>query len=149
MEKKQQQPGETVNRLNELLAKTTLSVSETKEIQQIVLYDVPASPSPPAGVNVASLPTKQRLWREQQREEHREEQQRQKDIDAEEERRQQPEPARVEFGCPNPMCFCKECTCGEFCTCGVSAAVTDAAPCGRTLSDGLLLSQPCWLNATE
>ena len=35
---------------------------------------------------------------------------------------------REGFACPNPSCKCKACTCGDGCTCGVSAEVT-CDPC--------------------
>ena len=34
------------------------------------------------------------------------------------------------FACPNPKCMCKECTCGEGCTCNVSPQVT-CDPCSE------------------
>eukprot|EP01049_Picozoa_sp_SAG25_P000628 SAG25_NODE_22_length_22323_cov_52.926874_13_plen_259_part_00 len=36
--------------------------------------------------------------------------------------------SREGFACPNPKCLCKECTCGDGCTCGVSIEVT-CDPC--------------------
>eukprot|EP01050_Picozoa_sp_SAG11_P015754 SAG11_NODE_2079_length_3855_cov_1.533280_2_plen_113_part_00 len=36
--------------------------------------------------------------------------------------------ARDGFACPNPKCMCRECTCGEGCTCNVSQEVT-CDPC--------------------
>ena len=34
------------------------------------------------------------------------------------------------FACPNPKCMCKECTCGEACTCNISKEVT-CDPCAE------------------
>ena len=34
------------------------------------------------------------------------------------------------FACPNPKCKCKECTCGDACTCNVSPEVT-CDPCSE------------------
>ena len=52
---------------------------------------------------------------------------------------------REGFACPNPSCNCKACTCGDGCTCGVSAEVT-CDPCkdfkaAAAMAKGKLLAQ--------